>query len=195
MTTDDFIRVYDGLFDEEYCSEVIKQFEFADKSGFSYDRQKYSAQPKTAISDTSIALNDFCQTEFEYGVVPHSNKFADILWNVVYERYAAEFPYIRELDRHYVKYIKVQRTRPGEGYHVWHAECQGRKDSDRVLVFILYLNDIEEGGETEFLYQHKRVSPKTGRILIFPSAFTHLHRGNPPLKGDKYIITGWVEYA
>jgi hypothetical protein len=64
----------------------------------------------------------------------------------------------------------------------------------RVLVFTLYLNDVEEGGETEFLYLSKRVQPKTGRMVIWPAGFTHTHRGNPPLKGDKYIITGWVEF-
>ena len=59
----------------------------------------------------------------------------------------------------------------------------------------MYLNDVEEGGETEFLYQSRRVKPKRGRLAIWPAQFTHMHRGNPPLSGDKYVITGWVEYG
>ena len=57
---------------------------------------------------------------------------------------------------------------------------------------MLYLNDIDEGGETEFLYQHKRVPPKAGTIVIWPTGFSHTHRGNPPLSNTKYIVTGWL---
>ena len=55
----------------------------------------------------------------------------------------------------------------------------------------MYFNDINDSGETEFLYQKKRIKPKAGRVLIFPGSFTHLHRGNPPYK-PKYIATGWI---
>ena len=58
---------------------------------------------------------------------------------------------------------------------------------------MIYLNTIEEGGETEFLYLKKREKPVEGKLLIFPAGFTHTHRGNPPLKGDKYILTSWLE--
>jgi hypothetical protein len=56
------------------------------------------------------------------------------------------------------------------------------------------LNDNFEAGETEFLYQQYRYKPKMGDVIIFPAAFTHTHRGNPPIGGTKYIITGWLEY-
>ena len=55
----------------------------------------------------------------------------------------------------------------------------------------LYLNTIEDGGETEFLYQGKRVKAEQGKLLIWPAGFTHVHRGNPPLKESKYILTSW----
>ena len=89
---------------------------------------------------------------------------------------------------------KFQTTYPSGGYHIWHAESVGFRLRNRVAVWTLYLNDIEEGGETEFLYQSIRVSPKKGTICIFPSQFTHLHRGNPPLSKTKHIVTGWIEY-
>jgi hypothetical protein len=34
--------------------------------------------------------------------------------------------------------------------------------------------------------------PKTGSLLIAPTAFTHTHRGNMPKGGDKYIATSWI---
>jgi hypothetical protein len=57
---------------------------------------------------------------------------------------------------------------------------------------MVYLNDIVEGGETEFLHQRKRIKPKKGTVLLFPPYFTHTHRGNPPLSNEKYAITGWM---
>ena len=57
---------------------------------------------------------------------------------------------------------------------------------------ILYLNDNFEGGETEFLYQNRRELPKQGDVLLFPAGFTHTHRGNPPIGGEKYLITSWA---
>jgi hypothetical protein len=54
------------------------------------------------------------------------------------------------------------------------------------------LNDVEEGGETEFYYQDKKIKPKAGRMVIAPSGFTHTHRGNVPTSNDKYILTSWV---
>ena len=34
---------------------------------------------------------------------------------------------------------------------------------------------------------------KVGNVLIWPGGFTHKHRGNPPLKGEKIYATGWFE--
>tara|TARA_R110002153_G_scaffold264569_1_gene426533 strand:+ start:100 stop:717 length:618 start_codon:yes stop_codon:yes gene_type:complete len=86
---------------------------------------------------------------------------------------------------------KVQKTTKGGGYHVWHHEQMTPETCDRVLAWTIYLNDVEEGGETEFLYQSQRIKPVQGKISIFPAHFNYAHRGNPPLTGDKYIITGW----
>jgi hypothetical protein len=87
---------------------------------------------------------------------------------------------------------KAQRTRVTGGFHNWHYEAFSGISSDRVLTYTLYLNDDFQGGETEFLYQGVRVEPKMGRFCLFPCSFLHTHRGNPPLKGTKYILTGWV---
>jgi len=89
--------------------------------------------------------------------------------------------------------MRLQKTSPGGGYHIWHVEASDTWEMlKRVLVFSIYLNDIEEGGETEFLYQSVRVKPVKGRIVVWPAYFPFVHRGNPPLKEDKYIITSWL---
>ena len=90
--------------------------------------------------------------------------------------------------------LKLQKTLPTEGYHDWHVEYSS-VDSEalkRAFVFSIYLNDVKDGGETEFLYFSKRVKPKKGRIVIWPAAFPYVHRGNPPISGEKYILTSWM---
>jgi hypothetical protein len=93
--------------------------------------------------------------------------------------------------------INAQKYDAGNGgYPYWHSENypqQGSVDAlHRNLLFMFYLNDVEDGGETEFYYQNKKIKPKAGRMVIAPSGFTHTHRGNIPESNDKYILTSWV---
>ena len=93
--------------------------------------------------------------------------------------------------------INLQRyTANRGGYPYWHCELYPKDASadtlHRTLLWTLYLNDGFEQGETEFLYQQRKVAPKTGSLLIAPTAFTHTHRGNRPMGGDKYIATSWI---
>ena len=89
-------------------------------------------------------------------------------------------------------HVKLQKTPPKGGYHVWHCEADRVPHANRVLAWTVYLNDIPSGeGETEFLWQGLRVQPKAGTVSIFPASFTHTHRGNPVYSCDKYIATGW----
>tara|TARA_B100000287_G_scaffold225495_2_gene212795 strand:+ start:3360 stop:3962 length:603 start_codon:yes stop_codon:yes gene_type:complete len=90
-------------------------------------------------------------------------------------------------------YMNIQKTSPGQGYHVWHWEDGQHGTNRRMFATMLYLNDVEKGGETEFLHQSLRVTPQKGRFLIWPAHWTHAHRGNPPLETDKYIATSWIE--
>jgi hypothetical protein len=62
----------------------------------------------------------------------------------------------------------------------------------RHLLWTIYLNDDFDQGETEFLHQQRKITPRRGSLLIAPAAFTHTHRGNRPQRGDKYIATSWI---
>lgn len=88
----------------------------------------------------------------------------------------------------------LQYYAPGNHYSVWHCENNGIPPYDkRHLAFMTYLNTVETGGETEFLYQNTKISPVRGKTLVWPAYFTHTHRGIPA-ETDKYIITGWFRY-
>lgn len=89
--------------------------------------------------------------------------------------------------------VKLQHTPIGGGFHRFHIEQASGLSCARSLTWLIYLNDVTEGGETEFLYQQQRLSPKKGTLVIWPAGVTHPHRGNPPYSNDKYIATGWFE--
>lgn len=93
--------------------------------------------------------------------------------------------------------INLQWYRAGEGgYPYWHCELYPRDANaetlHRHLLWTVYLNEDFDEGETEFLFQQRKVKPKTGALLLAPSGFTHTHRGNRPQRGDKFIATSWV---
>ena len=93
--------------------------------------------------------------------------------------------------------IQAQKYEQGIGnYNYWHCEVYPQKGSvealHRSLLFMFYLNDVDDGGETEFYYQNERIKPREGRMVVAPAYFTHTHRGLVPVSSDKYILTSWV---
>ena len=89
----------------------------------------------------------------------------------------------------------MQRTNPGEFYH-WHIDGGSHDFSQRQLVALWYLNDVEgPGGETEFLFQNAKIKPERGKLVLFPPFWTHEHRAVKLEKGVKYIATTWVVFA
>lgn len=92
--------------------------------------------------------------------------------------------------------FNIQKYEPGYCYRPLHIEEGGPRKGKliRNLAFVTYLNDIEEGGETEFPYQNAMIKPEKGLTTIFPAGWTHPHRGYPAPKETKYIITGWSSY-
>jgi hypothetical protein len=135
----------------------------------------------------------------------HPSDFQDessmtIFWQGLqncFDDYVEEYDILKDYDIRCTS-VKLQKTMPGGGYHVWHSEQNGKGDmSGRALVYIAYLNTLDHNGcgETEFLYQRLRIPPKENTLVIWPAGFTHPHRGNV-VHGNtsKYIITGWFHY-
>lgn len=97
--------------------------------------------------------------------------------------------------------INMQRYTKGQGgYHHWHSEHfphptdPTQRSLHRVLLWLVYLNDVEEGGETEFFYQQAKVKPTQGSIVLAPCGFTHTHRGSIPKSSDKYVLASWIMF-
>jgi len=185
-----FIGVYDNYITKEECNKAIKLYESQNKFKNTFNRISHEQASVNFKKDKQFfAIHNNLHIWWDELKVLIFN--FDIAWQHYIKNTGALDSY-DEGPFHYTD-LKIQKTLPTEGYHVWHIEHgKGYKMEARAFVFSIYLNDVEEGGETEFLHFSKRVKPKAGRIVIWPAGFPYLHRGNPPLSGKKYILTSWM---
>tara|TARA_R110000803_G_scaffold113707_1_gene182181 strand:- start:502 stop:1095 length:594 start_codon:yes stop_codon:yes gene_type:complete len=196
MKNNEFIKVIDNFLSPEYCKELINIYKKLEKFNFTYKRNTV-IDKETVVKDSSVAIHEAIYNGYSHDIAGEADiiiNFKNLFFGGPYKEYTDKYNVLNNYDRHTIKYLKLQKTIPGEGYHSWHSEDTARNFHKRLFTFTLYLNDIKEGGETEFLYLSQRIKPKTGRLAFFPASFEYAHRGNPPLSGEKYILTGWVEF-
>ena len=173
--TENFIRIYDNVLPDKLVKHLIQ---LAEQSVTWRTRSHKSRQ------DKQIALDTFWPRE--------SQEINNNLLDKVFTPYIDDFPYLQgQGDDWWSGSVLLQKTEALEGYHIFHCENIAWANRNRVLAWAIYLNDVEEGGETEWLYQQLKVKPKKNTAVIWPGSFTHLHRGNPPISETKYILTGW----
>ena len=120
----------------------------------------------------------------------------DVLTQVM-PLYIKKYNYCQEYGKFLNKEgTNVQYYPPNGGFFVWHCERSTGKfpSTTRHLVYMTYLNDVDDGGETEFYYQNVKIKPEKGLTLIWPADWTFTHRGLPSPTEEKYIVTGWFNY-
>jgi len=186
------IAVFDGIMTPTECQVLIDHYENMAALNLSYSRLQIGDAPGHKKSDRAVFVLEQQSLRF----TPDTSfitYFMERFWSC-YNQYIEHYSILSEASKHQVRMMKLQKTLPGQGYHVWHFESDSLERSGRVLSWGLYLNTIEQGGETEFLYQGVRIPATQGTLVIWPAGFTHTHRGNPPLSGEKYLLTGWVEF-
>ena len=108
-------------------------------------------------------------------------------------KYLKKYPDANDCQRFNADYYNIQYYPPNGGFKKWHSEACSRNTSYRHLVFMTYLNDVKNAG-TEFKYQKIKTECKQGLTLIWPTSFTHTHRGIINKKKEKYILTGWFNF-
>ncbi len=198
----DFIGVWPGLMPKSVCKKFVDVFEQC------YQRDSIIDEPIGEIDDIENPLDEEAfldgRDQFAEGALGRDDKA--LLLNYVSHKLSYECnQYLQACLQHYVMQfpqlktvkmistdIKMQKTRPGGGYHHFHYESSNWQCGQRELTWIIYLNDVPDGeGETEFLYQRRRIKPTAGTVVVWPAGMTHVHKGNTVLTQDKYILTGW----
>ena len=196
------IGIFENALSDSLCDKIIHHFN--SPQSIKRDRRKNQYNPevnKSPDREDRDIVDDTFTTLFEPDIEDKNSKSLREEVNKslfqCWEKYSHQYM-LHNYDKAgagiYISDYKIQKTLPTQGFHHWHCE-QTNSGPYRYAVYSIYLNDSFEGGETEFLYQSLRIVPKKGTVAIFPTFYTHIHRGNPPLSGEKYLLTGWFNYA
>jgi len=222
VTNPDFIEVYDNAIDPAICRAMIERFERSGEAkrgetgGGVNTKLKDSwdirISQNTPWADVEGALNNAVLKSLKTYVRKYAHAVLAPLQLQMPDPKTGQLVQLdaerlQGLDDATLSQLVFKVFRPGTinlqkyianqgGYPYWHCELYPKADNGetlhRVVLWSIYLNDGFAGGETEFLYQDRKIVPQTGSLLIAPTAFTHTHRGNMPKGGDKYIATSWI---
>lgn len=196
MELSKFIHLRENVFSGDFCGVLIDTFKREDEKKGTYLGQMASGVNLNIKNTKEMNLFDHSDILDKFDFFPTMNQELSnhFLGNLAYRHY---FDSSLRLFTESCKYetCQLQKYKKGEGhYGEWHVEVENLKSSNRIFSMIVYLNDVYEGGETEFLYSNTKIKPKTGSVVIFPSSFPFVHKGNKPLSNDKYIISTWLVY-
>ena len=203
---DNLVKIYEKAIPEDICEFIINEFEASNSQSEGISGAGVNKAVKSS-TDLMIHLNlnepnwsyiyDYLRENLLGNLVDYieHNPFMTINGD-----FKSKSSVVRTAQSCFLAanngnpHMQMQRYIDDQGYYAWHHENEGGSSIKRELFFIYYLNDVSEGGETEFKFNHQKVKPETGKLIMAPALWTHKHRGNPPLNGQyKYIITGWIE--
>ena len=193
----DFIGIYDESVPVKLCNEFVENYEEAKKNRTIIDMSKENelgrsvenTHPFFKKDEVAFVAPTF-STIYPKPPVDAYFNFLSECFKCYREKYGIYFDGLI-----YNDLFKIHKVRKSEGYHKWHYERSAPESLERMMAYMTYLEVPKKGGETEFLHQSVRIVPKVGTTLIWPAGFTHMHRGNPPLDGEKMYITGWFHSA
>ena len=113
-----------------------------------------------------------------------------------YMDYKDQWPFLDKfLKKIHIPPFNIQKYSPGDHYSHLHSERTSLSSLHRIFAFMTYLNDVDDGGTTDFEYYKLKIKPEKGKTLIWPSEWTHAHSGSVLKSGSKYIITGWLHFS
>ena len=186
----DFLEVYDDTLSKEECDKLIKDFE--DVSPLSGRKVYEGSSPNNFGGADQQKYSTTLYSDMQDSLFQAFNIPTDISLQKGIRAYKEKYSFINDISPWSCwRYYNIQKYEEGQGYYRLHCEHDSDDTSglSRILAWMIYLNDAECG--TEFPYQNKISEAKAGRLVIWPSAWSHPHKGVTPNKGLKYIATGW----
>tara|TARA_B110000037_G_scaffold218455_1_gene281496 strand:+ start:382 stop:1056 length:675 start_codon:yes stop_codon:yes gene_type:complete len=173
---------------DSLCKEIINFFEE------NKDLQKKGS--------TGVGVNQSIKKTTDIGVTPNDlknikykclNEYIKGLYKC-YEDYQNQWPFTKGFEALHVGAFNIQKYSPGDHFAEIHSERGEIATSHRVFAWMTYLNNVDDGGTTNFSHFNIKVKPETGKTLIWPAEWTHAHSGEILNSGVKYIVTGWIHF-
>lgn len=170
------------------CDELVEYFEKSDKKNTG--KVGRGEVDKKRKNSTDLSLSSY---PADLDDAP--KEYLDVLLKVINEYKKLYFYCDKQKEEWGMREpFNIQRYFPNEGFYQWHCERGGLAKADRHLVFMTYLNDVVDGGETEWYYQKIKIKPEKGLTVIWPTDWTYTHRGLTSPIQTKYIATGWFNF-
>ena len=189
-----FIRFYPNVLPGELCDEIIDRFDADSRKGPGLVGEQRNPVVSPNIKNTSDLDITLCAHNGDEDWGRIQERISHIL-NVEILRYGADITSLQQITCDFgLTDYQVQRYEPNEGIFSQHIDRAHPNTAHREVALVIYLNDVEEGGETRFPYQVIQVKPQKGGMVMFPSGFTHPHEGLVPKSGPKYIISCFLCY-
>lgn len=202
--TDIYVQIFDNVLLPEECERIIKLFNKHSKHqykgivlGDQDNSLKNTRKPKHTqelnITDVAKENKDFSEIDklLYNRLQTYLNTYITKIKEKVRTSNIKNENENNIIDTGY----QIQKYKKNTGYYVNHVDSHVFNTNigihDRIITYIWYLNDINEGGETNFISNFK-IKPVAGRLLFFPSTWSYPHAGLIPISSDKYIITGWI---
>ena len=179
--------------DQALCNKIIEFFEANENlhrtGSMGWNKGIVNSSEKDSI-DLTIFPNLFDQEN--YKIFNPFFKMMEAIYYDYIQKY--ELGVVFNFDVQ-ISSSNIQKYNTGGHYKRVHCERGGIASLNKLLAWMTYLNDVEDGGETCFPIQQIEVNPQAGKTLIWPADWTHIHYANAVTKGNKYIITGWIDFS
>ena len=175
---------------DKICTDIIDFYEEnSDTASAGTSGNKVDDNVKLS-TDLTIYPKDLANNKYSIFV-----EYMDFLKRC-HEDYIIQFPSLKHMfGKVHCASFNIQKYYEGGHFKKFHMERTSILNSSRIFAWMTYLNNVEKGGHTDFLYYDLSMQPKPGLTMIWPAEWTHAHRGNEVEKGIKYIITGWFHMS
>ena len=180
------VQVYDNALSADFCTRMIDSFNQMQQLHVPNGRGLVAGLEGSAWTELNITpLSD---TAFKGFFVTQIEEYLG--------RYNSTLSLQLPVpSRPFLEDIRIKRYRAGTDEKFEPHYDAANKMCNRYLVFLWYLNDVAEGGETEFADLGLRVQARAGRLLMFPPYWMFQHAGLPPLSNDKYIVSTYLLFS
>ncbi|MFY7730989.1 MAG: 2OG-Fe(II) oxygenase [Flavobacterium sp.] len=185
----DFIYINNTSISREICSQIIATFEKEPNKYKGVTRRGLDISIKDTL-DYFIGV-DIDETSSWFDI--NSLLYNELTKNIIeFDKQILEKYGVHMFDKKLCDTgFMIQRYSKNVGKFVYHEDFSIKDNIHRIITYIWYLNDVNDGGETEFCGDF-RIKPTAGKLVLFPASWCYPHCGLMPISDDKYIITGWL---